>query len=227
MYTAFTVPAMGKANYAMPQRVRTIRGLSTTPDLIESITMSTPNLNADDEQIIAATRNWLEKAVIGLNLCPFAKAVYVKQQVRYVVSNATTPEALLETLMNELQHLSDTDPDVTDTTLLIHPFVLNDFLDYNEFLDIADAAVEDMQLEGELQVASFHPDYQFAETDENDISNYTNRAPYPILHLLREDSIEKAVAAFPEAAEIFDKNIETMEKLGHDGWDALDVGPAR
>ncbi|MES2324885.1 MAG: DUF1415 domain-containing protein [Pseudomonadota bacterium] len=189
--------------------------------------MSTPNLNADDEQIIAATRNWLEKAVIGLNLCPFAKAVYVKQQVRYVVSNATTAEALLETLMNELQHLSDTDPDVTDTTLLIHPFVLNDFLDYNEFLDIADAAVEDMQLEGELQVASFHPDYQFAETDENDISNYTNRAPYPILHLLREESIEKAVAAFPEAAEIFDKNIETMEKLGHDGWDALDVGPAR
>lgn len=227
MYTAFTVPARVQPNYAMPQRVRTIRGLRTTPDLIESITMSTPNLNADDEQIIAATRNWLEKAVIGLNLCPFAKAVYVKQQVRYVVSNATTAEALLETLMNELQHLSDTDPDVTDTTLLIHPFVLNDFLDYNEFLDIADAAVEDMQLEGELQVASFHPDYQFAETDENDISNYTNRAPYPILHLLREESIEKAVAAFPEAAEIFDKNIETMEKLGHDGWDALDVGPAR
>ena len=202
-------------------------GFSARRRLIESITMSTPNLNADDDQIIAATRNWLEKAVIGLNLCPFAKAVYVKEQVRYVVSSATTPEALLETLMDELQLLSDTDPEVTDTTLLIHPFVLTDFLDYNEFLDVADAAVEDMQLDGELQLASFHPDYQFAETDANDIGNFTNRAPYPILHLLREDSIERAVEAFPEASEIFDKNIETLEKLGHDGWDKLDVGPAR
>lgn len=185
------------------------------------------NLNADDEQIIAATERWLERAVIGLNLCPFAKAVHVKKQIRYVVSNATTPEQLLETLMDELQRLSDTDPDTIDTTLLIHPFVLTDFLDYNEFLDVADAAVEDMQLDGELQVASFHPDYQFADTDQNDIGNYTNRSPYPILHLLREESIERAVAAFPEASEIFDKNIETMEKLGHDGWDALDVGPAK
>ncbi|HEY0491054.1 MAG TPA: DUF1415 domain-containing protein [Telluria sp.] len=189
--------------------------------------MSIPNLNADDDQIIAATERWLEKAVIGLNLCPFAKAVHVKKQVRYVVSNATTAEALLETLMNELQLLSDTPADEIDTTLLIHPFVLNDFADYNEFLDVADAAVEDMQLDGEIQVASFHPEYQFAETDINDISNFTNRAPYPILHLLREDSIERAVEAFPEASEIFDKNIETLEKLGHDGWDALDVGPAR
>ncbi|MEJ7808092.1 MAG: DUF1415 domain-containing protein [Telluria sp.] len=189
--------------------------------------MTTPNLNADDDQIIAATRNWLEKAVIGLNLCPFAKAVHVKQQVRYVVSNASTPEALLETLMDELQLLSDTDPDTTDTTLLIHPFVLNDFLDYNEFLDVADAAVEDMQLDGELQVASFHPDYQFADSDVNDIGNYSNRSPYPILHLLREESITRAVEAFPEAADIFDKNIATLENLGHDGWDKLDVGPAQ
>lgn len=189
--------------------------------------MSTANLNADDDAIIAATRRWLERAVIGLNLCPFAKSVYVKEQVRYVVSSATTPEALLEELMNELQHLSDTDPEQLDTTLLIHPFVLNDFQDFNEFLDVADAALEDMELDGELQVANFHPDYQFADTDVNDISNYTNRAPYPILHLLREDSIARAVEAFPDAAEIFEKNIETMEKLGHEGWDKLDVGPAR
>ena len=202
-------------------------GYSARRRLNESITMSSTNLNVDDEQIIGATRNWLEKAVIGLNLCPFAKAVYVKHQVRLVVSSATTPEALLEHLMDELQLLSDTAPEVTDTTLLIHPFVLTDFLDYNEFLDVADAAVEDMQLDGELQVASFHPDYQFADSDVNDISNYTNRAPYPILHLLREDSIERAVEAFPEAAEIFDKNIATLEQLGHDGWDKLDVGPAK
>lgn len=187
--------------------------------------MSTIDLNADDAQIIAATRQWLEKAVIGLNLCPFAKAVHVKEQVRYVVSNATTPEALLETLMDEMQNLSDADPEHIDTTLLIHPFVLTDFLDYNEFLDVADAALEDMQLDGELQVASFHPQYQFADTDINDIGNYTNRSPYPTLHLLREDSIARAVEAFPEASEIFDKNIETMEKLGHEGWDKLGVGP--
>jgi hypothetical protein len=190
-------------------------------------TMSTANLNADDDEIIAATRRWLERAVIGLNLCPFAKAVYVKEQVRYVVSPARTPEELLETLMNELQDLADTDPDKVDTTLIIHPFVLDDFLDFNEFLDVADAAVEDMQFDGELQVASFHPDYQFADTDQNDIANYTNRAPYPILQLLREESIDRAVEAFPDAEAIFEKNIETMEALGHEGWDKLDVGPAR
>ena len=189
--------------------------------------MSTPNLNADDDAMIAATRNWLEKAVIGLNLCPFAKAVHVKKQIRYVVSNASTPEALLETLMDELQNLSDADPEQIDTTLLIHPFVLSDFLDYNEFLDVADAALEDMELDGEIQIASFHPDYQFADTDVNDIDNFTNRAPYPTLHLLREASIERAVEAFPEAAEIFDTNIATMRALGHEGWDKLDVGPAK
>jgi hypothetical protein len=192
-----------------------------------SIRMSNPNPNIDDDAIIAATRRWLERAVIGLNLCPFAKAVYVKEQVRYVVTRADTPEALLEVLMVELERLAETSAEKIDTTLLIHPFVLGDFEDYNEFLDVADAAVEDMQLEGQLQVASFHPDYQFADTDQNDISNYTNRAPYPILHLLREDSISRAVEAFPDAGDIFEKNIETMENLGHDGWDKLDVGPAR
>lgn len=189
--------------------------------------MSTANLNTDDDAIVAATRRWVERAVIGLNLCPFAKAVQVKNQVRYVVSHADTPEALLETLMDELQYLADKDPEQVDTTLLIHPFVLNDFLDFNEFLDVADAAVEDMSLDGELQVASFHPDYQFADTHPNDIANYTNRAPYPILQLLREDSIDRAVEAIPDAADIFEKNIDTLEKLGHEGWDKLDVGPAR
>ena len=219
----------GRVIYEREQRVRTIRGLlsALAKRIQESHSMSTANLNADDDAIVAATRKWLERAVIGLNLCPFAKSVYVKEQVRYVVSNATTPEALLETLMDELQRLSDTPAEAVDTTLLIHPFVLTDFEDYNEFLDVADAAVEDMQLDGELQVASFHPDYQFADTDVNDISNYTNRAPYPILHLLREDSIARAVDAFPDAADIFEKNIDTMERLGHDGWDKLDVGPAR
>jgi len=189
--------------------------------------MSTANENVDDDAIIAATRRWVDRAVIGLNLCPFAKSVQVKDQVRYVVAHARTPESLLDTLMDELQLLADTDPEQIDTTLLIHPFVLQDFLDFNEFLDVADAAVEDMSLDGELQIASFHPDYQFADTDPNDIENFTNRSPYPVLQLLREDSIDRAVEAIPDASEIFEKNIETMEKLGHEGWDKLDVGPAR
>ncbi|TFW18029.1 DUF1415 domain-containing protein [Duganella callida] len=181
--------------------------------------MSSPAVDRD--QVVADTVHWMEKAVIGLNLCPFAKAVHVKKQIRYVVSEAETPEELLEKLMEELQHLADADPEQIDTTLLIHPKVLTDFFDYNEFLDVADAALEELELDGVLQVASFHPDYQFADTDKNDIGNYTNRSPYPTLHLLREDSIDRAVEAFPDASDIFDKNIETMEKLGHDGWDKL------
>lgn len=181
---------------------------------------------ADDASIVADTIAWLEKAVIGLNLCPFAKAVHVKKQIRYVVCQADTPEALLGVLMDELQRLSDTDPEQVDTTLLIHPYVLQDFLDYNEFLDVADAALEDMDLSGELQIASFHPQYQFADTDVNDIENYTNRSPYPTLHLLREDSIERAVEVFPDAADIFEKNIDTLRALGHDGWDRLNLTSA-
>lgn len=183
--------------------------------------MTAPIAPDQEKTVREDTQRWLQRAVIGLNLCPFAKAVHIKNQIRYVVCDATTPEALLELLMDELQLLSDTDPAKVDTTLIMHPNVLQDFEDYNEFLDVADAALEDMQLDGELQVASFHPDYQFADTDQNDIGNYTNRSPYPTLHLLREDSIDRAVEAFPEAEAIFEKNIETMEKLGHDGWDNL------
>ena len=175
----------------------------------------------DDAQVLAATRRWLERAVIGLNLCPFAKAVYVKEQVRFVVSDATTPEALLEQLAEELLLLRDTPPEQTDTTLLIHPQVLGDFLDFNDFLDNADAAVEALDLAGVLQVASFHPDYRFAGTADEDIGNYTNRAPYPTLHLIREASIDRAVEAFPDADVIVQRNLSTLEKLGHDGWDRL------
>ena len=170
---------------------------------------------------IDATRRWVERAVIGLNLCPFAKAVYVKQQVRFVLSDASTPEALLEQLAEELLLLRDTPADEVDTTLLVHPDVLQDFLEYNDFLDNADAAVEALDLGGILQVASFHPDYQFAGTAPQDISNYTNRAPYPTLHLLREDSVSRAVAAFPEADSIVDRNIETLDRLGIEGWRKL------
>ncbi|MHB1245316.1 MAG: DUF1415 domain-containing protein [Sulfuriferula sp.] len=180
-----------------------------------------------DSAIINATRTWLEKTVIGLNLCPFAKAVHIKQQIRYVVSPATTPEALLEDLLAELRTLQDTDPEQTDTTLLIHPHVLRDFLDYNDFLDIADAAASEPEFDDAFQIASFHPDYQFADTAPDDIENYTNRSPYPMLHLLRETSVERAVAAFPEADAIFEKNMQTLNALGLEGWNALRVGKAK
>ncbi|MFZ2754021.1 MAG: DUF1415 domain-containing protein [Lysobacteraceae bacterium] len=170
---------------------------------------------------IAATRLWLERAVIGLNLCPFAKAVYVKQQVRFVLSDAELAEDLLEELAEELLRLRDTPSDQTDTTLLVHPRVLTDFLDYNDFLDRVDALIEALELDGELQVASFHPDYRFADTDADDPGNCTNRAPYPTLHLLREASLDKAIAAYPEADVIVERNLDTMAKLGIEGFRKL------
>jgi len=175
----------------------------------------------DGSDPIAETRRWLEQIVIGLNLCPFAKAVYVKDQVRFVLSDATTVEALVEELAEELVLLRDTPAEQIDTTLIVHPEVLTDFLDYNDFLDNADAAIEALDLQGILQVASFHPQYQFAGVAPDDVSNYTNRAPYPTLHLLREDSVERAVAAFPDPDVIVERNIETLDKLGIEGWTRL------
>ena len=177
--------------------------------------------NGAPDPVLLATRDWLEKAVIGLNLCPFAKAVHSKNQIRYVVSEASTPDALLAHLTRELELLAASDPAAIDTTLLIHPYVLADFLDYNDFLDVADAAVEALDLTGEIQVASFHPQYQFAGSKIDDIENYTNRSPYPTLHLLREASVERAVDAFPAAEDIFDKNVQTLRDLGQDGWNRL------
>ena len=182
------------------------------------MSVATPSATA-----IAATTTWLERAVIGLNLCPFAKAVHVKRQIRYVVSMATTPEALADELVRELEYLAEANAEVVDTTLLIHPNVLQDFLDFNDFLEVADGIVDELELDGILQVASFHPQFQFENTELDDISNYTNRSPYPTLHLLREDSVERAVAAFPEELEIASANIATLEKLGHDGWKALEI----
>jgi hypothetical protein len=171
--------------------------------------------------VIAETRAWLRRAVVGLNLCPFARAVDAKDQIRYVFSDATDAETLLATLCVELQRLADTEPEQVDTTLVVHPLVFNDFEDFNDFLELADAAVEEMNLDGIIQVASFHPHFQFADTGADDITNATNRAPYPTLHLLREESVDRAVAAFPEAEAIFERNMETLEKLGPDGWAAV------
>lgn len=172
----------------------------------------------EDGEVIAAVRHWLARAVIGLNLCPFAKSVYVKDQVRYVVSQASDDADVFDDLERELRLLAEADPAQVDTTLLIVPHGLADFLAYNDFLYFADRLLGSLKLEGTLQIASFHPQYQFDGTGPDDIENYTNRAPYPILHLLRENSIARAAEAFPEAEDIYERNMETLRQLGHAGW---------
>jgi uncharacterized protein len=172
----------------------------------------------DAERALAHTRAWVERAVIGLNLCPFAKAVQTKGLVRYVCSDARDTAALRAQLREELLRLAAADIGEVETTLLVHPWVLGDFLDYNDFLDDADELLRELKLIGELQVASFHPDYRFAGTEADDIGNATNRSPYPMLHLLREQSIDRAVAAFPDAEAIVEANQRTLRALGASGW---------
>ena len=175
-------------------------------------------MDMTDDQVLEQTRHWLEKAVIGLNLCPFAKAVYVKNQVRLVISHARHADDLLEELDRELALLVATPAEEIDTTLLIHPTLFMDFLDFNDFMEIAEGVLGEHDLEGVVQLASFHPKFQFDGTESDDIGNFTNRAPFAILHLLREESIERAVQAFPRAEAIFEENVKTLEKLGHSGW---------
>ena len=187
--------------------------------------MSEPAAPSDDA-VIAAMRHWVEAAVIGLNLCPFAKPVQRKGQVRYVVSSARTEDQLLADLRTELAHLHATPAEVTDNTLLIHPHVLEEFFVFQTFLSRAEATVRKAGLRGVIQIASFHPQYQFAECESDDLGNFTNRAPYPTLHLLREASIEQAVQSYPAAESIYDRNMATLKTLGPEGWAALQIKPA-
>ncbi len=174
-----------------------------------------------EHEVIAATRRWIERAVIGLNLCPFSRAPYLKNRVRIVVSAARDEEALLLDLCDELQQLAVADEAEVETTLLVHPHVLADFFSFNEFLGLAESALEQMNLDGELQVASFHPDYEFADAPLGDVANYTNRSPFPTLHLLRESSIDRAVALMDNTDEIYERNIDRLRALGIEGWRAL------
>jgi hypothetical protein len=184
----------------------------------------TDTLTPDQERTaIEDTQKWLLEAVVGLNLCPFAKAVVVKDMVLYRVCASAKPADVLAMLREELQHLAESDPDKLDTTLLIAPNALPDFLEFNDFLADCDEVLMDLELDGVLQVADFHPHYQFGGTDEDDIENFTNRTPYPTLHLLREASIDKAVEAYPDASLIFERNIEVLNKLGHEGWSKLGI----
>jgi uncharacterized protein len=174
-----------------------------------------------DTPALIQTRTWVDRAVIGLNLCPFAKGPQVKGLVRYVESEADEPAELLRDLVEELQRLAATSADQLETTLLVHPLVLQDFEDFNDFLGLAEDVVAELDLEGVIQVASFHPDYCFADASPDDVTNATNRSPYPTLHLIREDSIDRAVEAFPEAETIYEANMATMERLGEEGWSKL------
>ncbi len=184
----------------------------------------TDTLTPDQERIaIEDTQKWLLEAVVGLNLCPFAKAVVVKDMVRYRVCASSEPADVLAMLREELQHLAEADPDKLDTTLLVAPNALPDFLDFNDFLADCDDVLMDLELDGVLQVADFHPLYQFGGTEVDDVENFTNRTPYPTLHLLREVSIDKAVEAYPDASLIFERNIEVLNKLGHAGWSKLGI----
>jgi uncharacterized protein len=171
-----------------------------------------------DQDIIDATQRWVVKAVIGLNLCPFAKAEHVHGRIRYVVSRATTRDDLLAALHQELVFLNEADPARTETTLVMMASMLEDFFDFNGFLDAADSVVETLDLDGVIQIASFHPQYQFADAGPDDIENYSNRSPWPTLHLIREESIDRAVAAFPDAADIYGRNMAVLRQLGIEGW---------
>ncbi|MFM8467825.1 MAG: DUF1415 domain-containing protein [Oxalobacteraceae bacterium] len=185
------------------------------------IVLPAPTEPGTADQVIALTRAWVEHAVIGLNLCPFAKPVHVRQQIAYRVSTANDEAALSQDLLAAMMTLIDTSPTTTDTLLLIHPWVLQDFIDYNDFLDVADSLLEDTHLSGILQIASFHPDYRFAGTDVDDFTHCTNRSPFPTLHLLRETSLDKATATLLNASEIVERNLTTLRGLGHSGWETL------
>jgi uncharacterized protein len=180
------------------------------------------------EQIaLADTRRWLERAVVGLNLCPFAKSVMVKHQVHFAVTNACDAPEALDAFERELDALVAADAQIRDTTLLVIPNGMHDFLSFLDLATRAERIVRKRGLDGVIQVAHFHPDFVFAGADDGDITNYTNRAPYPTLHLLREQSIDRAVAAFPDAAAIYEANMEVLRRLGREGWDALGVGATR
>ncbi|EMY59961.1 DUF1415 domain-containing protein [Leptospira terpstrae] len=173
------------------------------------------------DEIISKTKEWIRKSVIGLNLCPFAKPTFQSNTIRYVISSAKNKKSLLSELETELKQLVSTDPLTTETTLLIHPFVLTDFLDQNDFLDDTDVLLDRLDLEGTIQIANFHPQFQFADKSINDITNFVGRSPYPILHLLREDSISRIVDSHPNIDSIYENNRKTLQKLGHEGWQKL------
>lgn len=171
------------------------------------------------DKYIIPTQNWVHRIVVGLNLCPFAKRELVKSRVRFCVSEAAEQELLLMDLQVELERLNE-QPEI-ETTLLIHPYVLKDFLQYNQFLEYANGLLQQLDLQGVYQIASFHPHYQFSDTLAEDAENYTNRSPFPMLHLIREDGLEQAIANYPDVDLIPERNIALLNKMGPDAISRL------
>ena len=197
-----------------------------TRRILDQLPLIRCSMELSDDTVLADTSRWIEKAVIGLNLCPFARAVYVKNQVRIVVSRARHLDAFLDELDRELDLLQSTPAEEIDTTLLVHPTLFPDFEVFNDFMNVVDDVVAEHDLEGVIQVANFHPDFRFEGEPEGDMSHFTNRAPYPTLHLLREDSVERAVeSAGGDAEAIVERNIATLRQLGPEGWKALLAKP--
>lgn len=182
-----------------------------------------PVSTVEDQPIINATRHWLTQAVIGLNLCPFAKAPYIKQQLRFCVSHARHLDDFLELLDDELQLLANTPARDIETSLIIEPNLFQDFQDFNDLLDLTDQIITEHHLDGIIQIAPFHPQFQFADAPADDITNYTNRSPYPTLHLIRESSIERAVEAMGDTSTIFERNKQLLRRMGKEGWDKLAI----
>ncbi len=162
---------------------------------------------------IDAVKHWLDEIVIGLNFCPFAAKPRRNKQIRYICSQATSSEDLLIDLQEELTLLDQTPATEIETTLLIISKMLADFSDYNQFLDLVDELLVQCEWEGIFQVASFHPDYSFADTEPDSVDNLTNRSPFPVLHIIREDSIEKVIKNITSADEIYKQNIQTIRNL--------------
>jgi len=167
-----------------------------------------------EEQAVAEARNWVERIVIRHNFCPFAHKPARNNVIRYVACMDDSEEALVEILISELLKLRDADHSVHETTVLVAPNCLRDFHLYNQFLDLIDVLLEQFNLQGVLQVASFHPDYQFADLDEDDVRNYTNRTPHPMFHLIVEDDIERARNTYPDVESIPETNMRVLEEMG-------------
>jgi len=178
--------------------------------------MNITNENALEQKIIFETKQWIEKIIIAHNFCPFAKKPFIQDTIRYKVCNATSSEIVVDDLVDELLYLHEASPTEVETSLLIVPYTLTEFEDYNQFLDVVDSALEELDLIDIIQVASFHPEYCFADLDPDDVRNYTNRSIYPMFHLIRENSVEHARATHPDVEAIPDKNMDLLLEIGLD-----------
>jgi len=178
--------------------------------------MNKADKHALGQKAIFETRQWIEKIIIAHNICPFAEAPFKQNTIRYKASNATNIDDVIDALVDELIYIDEALPDEVETSLLILPRALADFDDYNQFLDVVDSALEELDLVDVIRVDSFHPDYCFDGYESDDVRNYTNRSIYPMFHFIREDSLEHARTTYPGVEDIPDKNMKLLSEMGLD-----------